>query len=477
MTTLDARPAREAHAHPPGNLHAHAGHAHVVQFYRDDQIPVSDAAHFLGSALGSGSSAVLVATQAHATPMLACLRETGLDTAFLTRQGRLVVLDASAILPQLMPDGRPDEERFREIIEGTIARAASAATGPQPHVAVYGELVMLLAGSGRHQAAIALERMWNSLLQRQPVSLRCAYRIDSFAETENDTVIGQVCAEHDHVVPVEDYNRLESDEERLRSIVMLQQKAEAHATEAADHRRTEVELTRRTMELQAALDARDAFLSIAAHELKTPITTLRAFAQLLLRDVTRNKPIAPERLGTALTAIEQQTSQLSNLVSRLLDSDDLKGGRLHIDPTCVNLMPLARAAVEAMEGSSCRFLLDGPRRLDAMVDAGRFEQVLSILMNNAARYSPPGSTVLVTVHEGNPIRLCVTDEGMGVAASDRERIFDRGYRADGTDHLSGLGLGLYIARQVIRLHGGDLQVEDPPHRGSRFVLTLPALSD
>lgn len=477
MTTLDDRLAREAHAHPPGNLHAYAGHAHVAQFYRDDQIPVSDAAHFLGSALGSGSSAVLVATQQHTKPMLTCLRETGLDTELLAGQGRLVVLDAATVLPRLMPDGRPDEARFREIIEQHIARAAKAATSPLPHVAVYGELVMLLAGSGRHEAAITLERMWNGLLQRQPVSLRCAYRIDSFAETENDTFIGQICAEHGHVVPVEDYDRLESDEERLRSVVMLQQKAEAHATEAADHRRTEAELTRRTIELQGALDARDAFLSIAAHELKTPITTLRAFAQLLLRDVTRNKPIAPERLASALTAIEQQTGQLSSLVSRLLDSDDLKGSRLHINPTRVNLIPLARAAVEAMEGSACRFLLDGPRRLDAMVDAGRFEQVLSILLNNAARFSPPGSTVLVTVHEGDPIRICVTDEGMGVASTDRERIFDRGYRADGTDHLSGLGLGLYIARQVIRLHGGDLHVEDPPHRGSRFVLTLPPLSD
>ena len=475
MTTLDARPARDSHSQPLG--HQHAGHRHVVQFYRDGQVPASDAAHHLGATLGAGGSAVIVATHRHIKQIIHCLQETGLNTDVLSNHGRLVVFDANTVLPSLMPDGQPDEARFREVIERPIARAAAAATSAEPRVAVYGELVMLLAGAGRHEAAVALERMWNRLLERQPVRLYCAYRIDSFAETKNGMAIGQICAEHDHVVPVEDYSQLESDEERLRSVVLLQQKAEAHATEIAGHRRTEAELTRRTEELEAALTARDAFLSVAAHELKTPITTLRVLAQLLLRDVARDKPIASDRLATALTAIEQQTGQLSSLISRLLDSDDLKGGRLRVAPTRMNLASLVRSAVESMQGCHCRFLLDSPRRLDAMVDPVRFEQVMSVLLNNAARYSPAESTVMVTLQDGDPIRLCVTDEGMGVAPADRERIFERGYRADGADHLSGLGLGLYIARQLVRLHGGDLHVEEPPHRGSRFVVTLPTLSD
>jgi signal transduction histidine kinase len=229
--------------------------------------------------------------------------------------------------------------------------------------------------------------------------------------------------------------------------------------------------------LRAAVAARDEFLSIAAHELKTPVTSLRGFAQLLLRDTHRRQTITPERLTVALRAIDTQSAKLSQLVARLLDATQIEAGKLRIEPVPVDLVALVQAVFAQHRGAGTHTLaLEGPAQLEAVIDPLRFEQVFTNLLDNAVKFSPQGSRVTVELGhtaEGGA-RLAVTDQGIGVPPDQQAAVFERFHQASGVHHLSGMGLGLYITREIVELHGGRIWLEAPDHPGARFVVTLPS---
>lgn len=246
--------------------------------------------------------------------------------------------------------------------------------------------------------------------------------------------------------------------------------------DVTEQKRMEQALRDSNRELRAAVAARDEFLSVAAHELKTPVTSLRGFAQLLLRDARRKREIAPERLASALDAIDLQTGKLDQLVARLLDSAQIEAGKLRIEPVRTDLAALVQTTLARYRGSSSHtFVFEGPPQLEAMVDPVRFEQVLTNLLDNAVKFSPLGGSVTVELGYGDDggIRLSVTDQGVGIPPAQREEVFEQFHQAHGARHLSGLGLGLYITREIVELHGGHVRIEEPAYRGSRFVVTLP----
>jgi PAS domain S-box-containing protein len=234
-------------------------------------------------------------------------------------------------------------------------------------------------------------------------------------------------------------------------------------------------------EAQRAIRARDEFLSVAAHELKTPLTTMLGYAQMLLRYMKPGDGLDEKIVERALLAIEQQSARLTRLVSRLLDIARIEGGRLRVEPTSTDLVPLVTGVVESMQsGTQSRLVVTQvPDRLIGMVDALRFEQVLTNLLDNAVKFSPPGSDVEVELSETSMgvARLTVTDHGPGVSAEDRDRIFDRFYQTDSGKLASGMGLGLYISRQIVEQHGGSINAELPPDGGTRFVVMMPLQRD
>src|SRR5436305_29207 len=138
-------------------------------------------------------------------------------------------------------------------------------------------MVALLWAQGQREAAMRLEHLWNDLARTHAFSLLCAYPLRFFGRAGDDKSMGAICDVHSHVIPAESYTALRNDEERLHTITVLQQKAQALGTEIEEHKQAQ-------RALREAVAARDDFLSVAAHELKTPVTSLRAFAQLLLRD-------------------------------------------------------------------------------------------------------------------------------------------------------------------------------------------------
>jgi signal transduction histidine kinase len=228
----------------------------------------------------------------------------------------------------------------------------------------------------------------------------------------------------------------------------------------------------------AALRERDAFLSAAAHELKTPLTSLRGFAQLLLGTPGQGGPLDPERTQRALRQIEGQTGKLSLLVDQLLDVARLEAARLALDCREADLAALvAEVAAAAREQTERHTVtVEAPPSAPAWVDPLRLEQVLTNLVGNAIKYSPQGGPIALTVAMdpgGATVQLAVRDRGLGIPEERRAHIFDRFYQAHADHHRSGLGLGLYISHEIVALHGGRLEAEFPADGGARFIVTLP----
>jgi signal transduction histidine kinase len=238
-------------------------------------------------------------------------------------------------------------------------------------------------------------------------------------------------------------------------------------------------------EAEAAVHLRDEFLSVAAHELKTPVTSLRGYAQLLLRQ-TNGRVAAPEaeqRIRRGLATIDRQSHRLNELISQLLDVSRIQAAKLTLEREPTDLTRLATEVVEAAQASTDLHALavEAPAAVWALVDPLRLEQVLTNLIANAIKYSPEGGPVVCQVAShpagaGDTVRLSVRDHGTGIPPENRARIFERFYRAHAGGQLStaGLGLGLYISREIVELHGGRIEAEFPADGGSCFVVTLPA---
>jgi signal transduction histidine kinase len=269
------------------------------------------------------------------------------------------------------------------------------------------------------------------------------------------------------------FQRKRMEEQLRRSHDELERRVEERTAELS---RTNERLRQEIAERRRAEEARDQFLSVAAHELKTPLTSLRGFAQLLTQQLASRGGPAPDTLGVALAAIDRQCDRLTRLVDQLLDVSRLEEGQLAIQRGPTDVMALAAIAVGAARARSDRhaITLDGPSTLEASVDPLRLEQVFTNLLDNALKYSPDGGPIeVVLAADADSVTISVTDCGIGIPAEHGERIFERFHQVDPDGGQGGLGMGLFISRQIVELHGGTLRLEPAPGRGTRFVVRLP----
>ncbi|MCP3168828.1 sensor histidine kinase [Myxococcus qinghaiensis] len=226
---------------------------------------------------------------------------------------------------------------------------------------------------------------------------------------------------------------------------------------------------------QAAVRLRDEFLSVASHELKTPLTSLKLQHGLIDRalGVESREKVAP-RLSTAM----RQVQRLASLVDHLLDVSRVSLGRLALEPTEVDLGQAVRDAVERMEEvfavAGCSVSVDIPAPLQGRWDSLRLDQVLVNLLTNAAKYGAGRPVQVTAAAEGeDQVRLSVRDEGIGISETALPRLFGRFERAVSERHYGGLGLGLYISRQIVEAMGGRIEVESREGVGSVFTVHLP----
>jgi signal transduction histidine kinase len=237
-------------------------------------------------------------------------------------------------------------------------------------------------------------------------------------------------------------------------------------------------------ERRQAILARDEFISIASHELKTPLTALRLRLSTTLRllgnEKARVSDEVVERSRRALVAANATTERLGRLIDDLLDVSRLTANRLELNLEEVGLGELlselaGRLRESAAEAGSTISVVVGEARgaIVGVWDRGRLEQVLTNLLSNAIKYGAGKPIVVEALAQGDRVQIAVRDQGIGIAPVDQDRIFLAFERVESLHRVGGLGLGLYIGRTIVAAHGGTLRVSSEPGCGSTFVLELP----
>ncbi len=231
-------------------------------------------------------------------------------------------------------------------------------------------------------------------------------------------------------------------------------------------------------EAQEAVRVRDAFLSVAAHELKTPLTSLFGNAQLLQRRAQRENSMN-ERDVRTLRVVVEQAARLNRMITALLDLSRLQMGQFNIELGPVDLTALTQRVVDELQPSLEQHTVEltgDALPILVMGDELRLEQVLQNLIQNAVKYSPKGG--VVHVHLGRRDQwatVAVSDEGIGIPKDALPNLFRRFYRAHNAKyhHISGIGVGLYVVSEIITRHGGSITVTSTEGTGSTFTVTLP----
>ena len=234
----------------------------------------------------------------------------------------------------------------------------------------------------------------------------------------------------------------------------------------------------RLHQAQEAVRLRDEFLSVAAHELRTPLTALQLQLDGLDQSLRAIDPAVRQAYARVQARVEKAVrtaTRLTDLVNTLLDLSRIMGGRLHLKMEATDLATLVRQVADDFsepDGGSV-VVVSAPAALQAICDRFRFEQILTNLLSNAIKYGQ-GRPVEVNLDgDAGSVRLAVRDHGIGIAAEDHERIFEKFERGSSARSYGGMGLGLYISRYLAEAHGGAITLDPTVGAGATFVLQLP----
>lgn len=232
--------------------------------------------------------------------------------------------------------------------------------------------------------------------------------------------------------------------------------------------------------LEQALRSRDEFLSIASHELKTPLTSLKLQSQMVLRGIKNQdgKILDIGRIGNQAKQTDALVSRLSHLIDDMLDVSRIKNGKLRLNKSSEDMVEIIRDILSRMENQFDGIpgipAIQGPPKLIGLWDRFRLDQVFGNLLTNALKYGA-GKSICIDIRETNNGKalIGIKDHGLGISKLDQERIFGRFERAVSSSEVSGLGLGLFITKEIVEAHGGIIWVESELKKGSTFWVELP----
>lgn len=258
---------------------------------------------------------------------------------------------------------------------------------------------------------------------------------------------------------------------RLRTLDELE-------TEIVERKKAEEEVRLQQVSIRVTeelMAKKDEFMSIASHELKTPITTVKASLQVLERMVSQNDNL--NGIAPFVQRSSKQINKLTSLIDELLDVTRIQAGRLELKRSEFNLMEMVVECVDQCRLADGKHSVDirGDESLMLLADHDRIEQVLSNFLTKAFKYSPAGSPVELHFErlDDGRISLSVTDQGIGIPEDNINHVFDRFFRAENTSHnYSGIGLGLYISSQIIKGHNGEIGVRNNPSKGVTFWFAI-----
>jgi signal transduction histidine kinase len=455
---------------PLAPWHDYEQPAHIVQFYAEDEFLLDKLSRFAGTALGAGDSAVVIATKAHRDGLAQQLRARGFDLTTARLRGQYVALDAAETLSEFMVDGWPDEGRFTTLMGDVIARVASPHGNEKPRVAAFGEMVALLWAEGKPEAAIRLEQLWNTLAKTCAFCLYCAYPMSGFNHEEQGKQLLKICAEHSRVIPDESYTELLTEDQRLRSIAQLQQKAQALETEMAERKLVEEKLRRNQAELESVVEQRTAALRQLSSRL------------LSLQDSERRR-IARElhdSLGQYLVALKLNVNLLKQAPARAelwSQSEELMEqciGEVRtisylLHPPTMDAVGVVSAARWYIEGlgrrSGLKIVIDAPNdpvRLPDPVELALF-RVLQEALTNVHRHSGATEADIRISRSPGQVSLEVKDNGRGLQPEMLQRFRETG---------AGMGVGLISMQERARELGGTFQIASDG-TGTSLCVTVP----
>ncbi len=220
---------------------------------------------------------------------------------------------------------------------------------------------------------------------------------------------------------------------------------------------------------------KDEFVAVATHELRTPVTSIKGYAQLLRN---RFRRAGDEKSAALMETLDAQIDRLSDLVGDLVDATKVESGQLRLEPAPFALDGLLDEAIAELQVTTEAHAIrrEGTSGVEIVADRDRIGQVLANFLSNAIKYSPDGGEVVVAAAAAeDAVTVRVRDSGIGIPPDELPRVFDRFYRVGGEQHATppGLGLGLYIAAEIVRRHDGEIWAESAPGEGATFCFRLP----
>ena len=258
----------------------------------------------------------------------------------------------------------------------------------------------------------------------------------------------------------------------IESAALSMAKEELHRLNAELERR----VLQRTAELEHAVRSRDEFLSVASHELKTPITSLQLYVQGMVRAQSKGT-LTAEQLNARLKRVQVQCGRLEKLINNLLDVSRADARTPVLQRESFDMSELVSDATERFAEEfarvGCQVTVDAREPIVGCWDRMRLEQAVTNLLQNAARYAPRSPVHVRVQSEGPWVRIVVRDSGPGISEKDHARIFERFAQAGSEQFAGGFGLGLWIVKQVVEAHAGSVTLVSRPGAGATFTLMLP----
>jgi PAS domain S-box-containing protein len=238
---------------------------------------------------------------------------------------------------------------------------------------------------------------------------------------------------------------------------------------------TDISLQKETQKQKKEMEKKDEFISIASHELKTPVTSIKGYVQILRFNFQKEGNLAAAEL---LNKVDNQVNKLTTLISDLLDVKKIENGQLQYHEELFDFNELVNETIEETSRvlNKHSFNINLAQTKLIYGDKNKIGQVITNLIDNAGKYSSPGTAICVnTIIEANKVKFSVQDFGIGVPKDQQIKIFDRFFRVNGEKEntYSGLGLGLYISSEIIKRHKGFIGVESKENEGSTFYFELP----
>jgi signal transduction histidine kinase len=435
----------------------HSGHS--VQFYAEDSYLLDDVSRFIGTALGAGDAALVIATKVHREGLEYRLQSRGLDTLKAALRGRFIVRDAASTLEQFMVEGFPDAARFAKVI-GPLLLAARQTIEQGSRVVAFGEMVALLWQDGKYEAAIRTEQLWNELSKEYSFFLHCAYPISGFAHENLAAPFLKICSEHSQVIPSDRYTALQSQEERRRNIAVLQQKEQAHDALRETKIRLEDEINERIVAERKLRASECSLRELSGRLLKMQDDERRHLGRELHDSVGQYLAVLKMRLeglkadkSLADSAEERQFAECMRLVDQSIVEVRTMSYLLY--PPMLEEMGLEMAISWYLEGFTKRSGVQAKFEMPAVVGRVHRDAELAIFrilqesLTNIHRHSESPTAQVRLSKTSGELQIEISDQGKGFPAPVLEPVKD----------LSGtIGVGLRGMTERVRQLGGKLEV-------------------